>query len=453
MLENELAQYTHEITFEKLDPGTIHLLKRNILDSYAGICASLQDKGMLGKFDRMASMIPNEKGISIWGINRKANESETVFMNSILGRRSDFVNTYLSPNKFGGSHPSDNVSLVLTIADWLEKSGEDTLTFTYLAYYLSCAFANFYYPEQSHYDHDVQALFYTPLVIGLMMGLTVDQLTEAQRIAGSLGLDINQSAMGEVSDWRACTYASCAMRALQTVRMALAGFEGPKKIYEGKAGVNRFMQHSQSFWDPAPDLGAIIFKQWPAMVFCSTPIDVALEIAHKIDDYQSIDKIQVLIYKKAKEVAGLESSYHPTGRAGRTHSIPYCVAAALVKKTIEYSYFDDDFIGKERGVADLIPKVMVDEDKKMTETYPDGAPCKIIVTLKDGSILDGYLDYPHGDPHDPLSDQEIESKAYEYLSLIVDKEEASSIIQRVWDLGHEPSIKWLVDPLKKRVLT
>jgi len=159
MFENELAQYTHEIKFKKLVPGIIHLLKRNILDSYAGICASLQDKGMLAKFDRMASMIPNEKGISVWGINRKANESEAVFMNSILGRRSDLVNTYLSPNKFGGSHPSDNVSLVLTIADWLEKSGEDTLTFTYLAYYLSCAFANYYYPEQSHYDHDVQALF------------------------------------------------------------------------------------------------------------------------------------------------------------------------------------------------------------------------------------------------------------------------------------------------------
>ena len=452
MLENELAQYTHEITFEKLDPGTIHLLKRNLLDSYAGICASLQDKGMLAKFDRMASMIPNEKGISVWGINRKANESEAVFMNSILGRRSDFVNSYMSPIKLGGSHPSDNVSLVLTLADRLEKSGKDTLTFTYPAYYLSCAFANFYYPEKSHYDHDVQALFYTPLVIGFMMGLTVDQLTEAQRIAGSLGLDINQSAMGEVSDWRHCTYASCAMRALQTVRMALAGFEGPKNIYEGEAGINRFMQHSQSFWDPVPDLGSIIFKQWPVMVFCSTPIDVALEIAHKIDDYQSIDKIQVLIYKLAKERAGLESSYHPIGRAGRTHSIPYCVAAALVMKTIEYNYFDDDFIGKERGVADLIPKVMVVEDKKMTETFFDGAPCKIIVTLKDGSIIEGHRDYPHGDPHDPLSDQEIESKAYEYLSLIVDKGEARTIIQRVWNLESESSIEWLVDPLKGRVL-
>ena len=199
-------------------------------------------------------------------------------------------------------------------------------------------------------------------------------------------------------------------------------------------------------------MGAIAFKQWPVMVFCSTPIDVALEIAHKIDDYQSIDKIQVLTYKKAKEVAGLESSYHPTGRAGRTHSIPYCVAATLVKKTIKNSYFDDDFIGKERGVADLIPKVVISEDKVMTQTYPDGAPCKIIVTLKDGSTIESYRGYPHGDPHDPLSDQEIESKAYEFLSLIVEKEEARTIIQRVWDLESESSIDWLVNPLKRRML-
>jgi len=452
MLEDMLAQYVSRITFQSVDPKVIHIIKRNILDSYAGICASLQDTEMIRKFDRMTSLNPSERGITVWGLHRKASTSDAIFMNAILGLRSDFVNTYMSSNRMGGNHPSDNVSLVLSMADWLGKNGRDVLTFTYVAYLLSCAFSDYYFPEQNKYDHDAQALFYLPLIIGFAMGLSVMQMTEAQRIAGMLGLDINQSCYNEVTDWRHCTYASCAMRALDAVNMALAGFEGAREIYEGEAGINRFIPHSQSILDPLPDLESIVFKPWPALVFCQTPINVAVEIAHKIDDHQTIDHVEVQTYSKAIEVAAIESSYHPVCRAGRTHSLPYCVAAALIKKTIEYSYFNDDFIKKEKEVVDLIPRITVTEDVQMTQTYPDGAPCRIIVTLKDGTTINHYRDYPHGDPHDPLSDQEIEEKAYRYLSLLTDQKDANAIIKRIWNIENESSIDWLVAPLKQEVL-
>lgn len=452
MLEVTLAQYVSRITFQSIDPKVIHIIKRNILDSYAGICASLQDTKMIRKFDRMTSLTPTKRGMTVWGLQRKASTSDAIFMNTILGRRSDLVNTYMSPNRMGGSHPSDNVSLVLSMADWLGKNGHDVLMITYVAFLLSCAFADFYNPEQNQYDHDAQALFYLPLVVGFAMGLSVPQMTEAQRIAGMLGLDINQAAMGEVTDWKHCTYASCAMRALHSVKMALAGFEGPREIYEGEAGINRFIPHGQSILVPLPDLESIIFKRWPALVFCQTPIDVAVEIAHRIDDNQTVDHIEVQIYRKAIEEAAIESSYHPGSRAGRTHSIPYCVAAALVKKSIEYSYFDDDFIKKEKEVVDLIPRITVVEDDQMTQTFPEGAPCKIIVALKDGSTISHYRDFPRGDPHDPLSDQEVEEKAHRYLSLLTDRQNANAIIKRVWNLENESSIDWLVAPLEQKVV-
>ena len=145
------------------------------------------------------------------------------------------------------------------------------------------------------------------------------------------------------------------------------------------------------------------------MTFCQTPIDVAVEIAQKIDGHQSITKIHVETYKKAIETTVLESYYHPTSRAARTHSLPYCASAALVKKTIEYSYFDDIFLSNEPQVAELIPKVAVTEDKNMTLAFPGSMPCKITVTLEDGSTVDGYREFPRGDPRDPLNDREIES--------------------------------------------
>jgi 2-methylcitrate dehydratase PrpD len=115
-------------------------------------------------------------------------------------------------------------------------------------------------------------------------------------------------------------------------------------------------------------------------------------------------------------------------------------------------YFDDDFTAKEQGVSELMPKITVSEDKVMTRTFPYGAPCKITVTLRAGSVIEGSRDYPHGDPRDPLSDQEIESKALAHLAHLADQKKARTIINRVWNLENEPSIDWLVDPLKQRVL-
>ncbi len=452
MLEETLAQYVSKITFQDIDPEVIHILKRNIIDSYAGICASLQDKEMVGRFERMTALTPTERGVGVWGLNRNGNTSDAFFMNTILGRRSDLVNTYMSPRRMGGCHPSDNVSLVLTMADWLGKNGQDVLASTYVAYLLSCAFADYFNPEKHWYDHDAQATSYLPLVIGFTIGLSIPQMTESQRIAGMQGLTINQAAMGEVTDWKHCTYASCAMLALHAVKMAFSGFEGPKEIYEGEAGINRFIPHGEKILDPLPDLGSIIFKRWPALVFCQTPIDVAVEIANRIDDHRAIDHVEVQIYRKAIEEAAIESSYRPVSRAGSTHSIPYCVAAALIKGTIEYSYFDDGFAEKENGINGLMQRIAVCEDIEMTKRFPDGSPCRIIVTLKDGTSISRYRDFPHGDPHDPLSDEEIEEKAKRYLSLLTDGKSADSIIKRVWNMEREPSIDWLVAPLKQRIL-
>ena len=107
-LEDDLSRFALRTARESIDPETLHVLKRNILDSYAGICASLKDTGMTRIFQRMISMVPDDRGISVWGVGLKAHATEALFMNTILGRRSDLVNTYMSPDRMGGSHPSDN---------------------------------------------------------------------------------------------------------------------------------------------------------------------------------------------------------------------------------------------------------------------------------------------------------------------------------------------------------
>ena len=292
-LDERIAGRVARFSYEGIDGGVRHVLMRNVLDSYAGICASLKDEAMLANFDRLADGPASGQDLDVWGIGRKAAYADAFFMNAILARRSDLLNTYISPNGMGGVHPSDNVALVLTLADWLGMDGRAVLAAVHTAFQLSAAFATYYDPETAGYDHDAAATFVTALTIGHAMGMSRDQLVSVQRIAGSFGLDVNQTAVGQVTNWKHCTYASCALRGLQAVKLGRAGFVAAPEIYEGSAGVNRFLPHAEAMFEPPVALERIIFKRWPALVFCQTPIDVAIDLAAKIPDATAIGSVAV----------------------------------------------------------------------------------------------------------------------------------------------------------------
>ena len=448
LFEERLSRLALDILNTPVDGDTAHILKRNILDSYAGICGSMYDTDMLGKFDRMVDIAPVENSVPVWGTGKGGTHADAIFLNTILGRRSDLLNTYFSPNNMGVAHPSDNVSLILTLADWLGKSGQDVLALTHVAYMLAGIFSDYYFPESVEYDHDAAAVFYTTVIIGCALGLDADELTNAQRIAGGMGLDTNQSARDRVTDWKHCTYASCALRGLFAVKMAKAGIEGPFKIYQGTAGVDRFFPHADDMFELKPDLASVVFKRWPALVFCQTPIDVALDLAPKIGDPASIEKINVSTYAMCNDIAAGETAWQPDSRAGRTHSLPYCVAAVLAKGSVDYHDFDEPY-ANDPTLNALMPKVSVSEDPAITAAFPAKSACTITVTRTDGTTETASRDCPRGDPADPMSNDEIEDKLRTYF-FFANGDGAADVIERVAHLEQQTDIEDLVAPLKGR---
>jgi len=452
MLEERIATEVEALGGQTLSTEMTRLLKRNLLDAYGGICASLQDVPLLEKFKRYAAVFPEAGGVGVWGIGSKAQLVHGTFLNTILGRRSDLVNTYLSPDHMGGSHPSDNLSLLLTLADWRGLTGAQLLRGLYVAAMLSCAFSDYYDPEGGGFDHDAAAGVYTALITGHVLGLGHQELVEAQRMAGAMGLNPNQAGEGVITDWKHCTYASCAMRGVSAAVMAQAGFQGPVDIYKGAAGLDRFLPHVDAFMDVPPDLGRIVFKLWQALVFCQTAIDTALELypAFRKLDAASVSQVDVWAYHMAMVQAGTVDAASPVSRAGRTHSLPYCVAAALLHGVIDYDTFGDQ-AARSPELTALMTKIVLHDDPAMTEAYPDKSPCRIVIKVAGASPLEAALDYPKGDPRAPLSDADIETKTAGYLSELVDPQTARRIIGRLWTIEEEQELGWLLAPLQQEV--
>ncbi len=123
MLEELIADKSRQLASHDISIELRHLLKRNLLDSYSGICASLIDRPLIETFRRYAETTADNNGVRVWGTANRVQLVHGIFMNGILGRRSDLVNTYLSPNHLSGNHPSDNISLLLTLGEWKNIDG------------------------------------------------------------------------------------------------------------------------------------------------------------------------------------------------------------------------------------------------------------------------------------------------------------------------------------------
>jgi 2-methylcitrate dehydratase len=253
-----------------------------------------------------------------------------------------------------------------------------------------------------------------------------------------------------MTDWKHCTYASCVLRALQAVKLARAGCEAASEIYEGSAGINRFLPHAAAMFDPPVALERIIFKRWSALVFCQTPIDVAIDLSRRISDPATIRSVSVKTFAMAMRNGATPEAWHPTSRAGRTHSIPYCVATALLKPSVVYEDFDEPR-ASDPALASLIAKIAVAEDPALRQAYPARSGCVVDIVLSDGTAVRASRDCPKGDPADPLSDGEIEDKLRHYFFFAQSPSEAASIIERLWALERQTSLEWLTGPLKRRM--
>jgi 2-methylcitrate dehydratase len=104
-LEEVIAERVLAVADGGVDEHLRHTLKRNVLDSYAGICGSLRDTAMLANFERLAADSDTADGVPVWGIDRRAAIADALFANAILSRRSDLLDTYVSPNGMGAVHP------------------------------------------------------------------------------------------------------------------------------------------------------------------------------------------------------------------------------------------------------------------------------------------------------------------------------------------------------------
>jgi 2-methylcitrate dehydratase len=150
---------------------------------------------------------------------------------------------------------------------------------------------------------------------------------------------------------------------------------------------------------------------------------------------------------RAADILSDPSKYDPRTKETADHSLPYVIAAALAERQVTPVQFTMDKI-MDPTIRAQLKKVEVVADPEIEKVFP--ALQRVIVNLMtiDGSNYSKQLDYPKGDPRNPLTDAEIEEKFAALAEGVLSSKAQTKVRDAVWNLEKIGSISKLMALIK-----
>lgn len=441
-LAERFSRYAHSLRYEDLSPEAIHEVKRRLIDSL-GCAMGAYESEPAAIARRVARMASSVNGATVIGTSHKSTGDLAAFSNGVHFRYLDYNDTYLSREP---AHPSDNLAAVLAAAEMMRASGTEIITATVLAYEIQCRLCDAASIRARGWDHVTYGSFSTSLAAGKLFRLSETELTHAQALAGVPNNAMRQTRVGMLSHWKGCAFANASRNGVFAAMLAEFGMTGASDVFEGEMGF--FKQISGPLTIDTLGGSAEPFminrtyiKLYPAEYHSQSAIDAALALRPQIrSNISQIEKITIESFDAAVEIIGREpEKWRPSTRETADHSLPYCVAVALIDGKVTLESFDNSHLGSAMLSA-LVQKIEVRASDDLNLKYPEGIPNRVRIRMRDGTELENEVTFPRGHARNPMTDSEVVSKFRSLAEPILAESDISEILDRCWNLEHEMEI-------------
>lgn len=264
-------------------------------------------------------------------------------------------------------------------------------------------------------------------------------------VAGAAGVLEMQEDASELKPYNA---GRAAMDAVIAVYMGKAGFQGPEDPIGGSRGFLKVMTDAPKtdylcdFTSDSLQIEQTYMKLYAACRHAHPAIEAALSLRERIEA-DEVTGIRVLTYKQATE--GHSHKDIPSVSSAKM-SIPFSVAASFVTGEAGLDAFTEDSI-HDKAIINLMQKVSIEPDEALTALNPMKRASIVEVSTSQGTFTQ-RVDYPKGEPENPLSSDEVKNKFMMLAELAgVKKEDSETVINEVWKDNF--SIKRILSVLSK----
>lgn len=443
----KLVGYAESLTFDKLTPQTVHEVKRRVIDALA--CAMGAYLGEPGKIARtLAHTVDSETyGATVLGTFHQTSPEMAAFANGLLMRYLDYNDTYLSLEP---AHPSDNIAAILAVAEPELATGPDIITAIALAYEVQCRLCDAASIRARGWDHVTYGAFSATLGAAKILKLTPEETRHALSLGGVANVTMRQTRVGELSHWKGAAFANASRNAVFAARLAWHGMTGPSHIFEGEMGFQK--QVSGPFTLPAFGgegddfmINRTSIKYWPAEYHSQSAIDAALQLRAEIGDMSQVTSIDIDTFNAAVDIiGGEEEKWFPKSRETADHSLPYCVAVALMDGDVDLVSFDDAHL-KNPEISALIQKTRIHRDSELDGLYPKGIPNRLRVTTANGKTYERLVTFPRGHAENPMTDEEVTAKFIRMTSPVLSRHQIDYALEYLWHLDSLEDVNALLE--------
>lgn len=249
------------------------------------------------------------------------------------------------------------------------------------------------------------------------------------------GLQANYSMVKEVIGWAGMTGCAAALLAQQ-------GFIGPEDVmdYSGRWDTAQLAEELDN-----PERYAILstyFKPYAVCRWAHSSVDAVLDLIGRHHLRQ--DEIQKILVETFYEVTRLVN-YAPRNAIAAQFSIPFALAIALLNRRIDPEDVSEENLQKPE-VLDLARKVEVVVDPEINDQFPAKTIARVTMTTARGRFQT-TVEYPRGNPENPLSDDELRAKFRALTSKIVGEKTSEHLQAAILDLAQARDVTSLTQLL------
>ncbi len=432
----QIAKFAVNLQYEDLPPEVILEAKRFLYDSFGCAFGSMHTADVNVIYEIYEEMGGKEEATVI-GFGDEIPAVNATLVNSLMIRALDFNDIYWKDDP---SHPSDIIPAALSVAEKVDASMKDVIVAIVLAYEFEQRLCLFAKPgvRERKWHHATLTQFVSPIVAGKILGLTVDEIVNAIGISGCHNHTIGCPTAGKLTMMKNTVDPMAVQSGVFAALMAQKGYSGTEKVFEGKEGfmdafigwdakeeiVNpRDMEGRDGLsawsWDVEAlvgDLGKNYkilecgMKAFPTEALTHTHISCLLKaMINNNLEYTDIKEVKVTCFAQAYDILFDPTKYRPESRETADHSLPYCLAAAMVDKKITTDSFSDEKLNDPR-IFEVIDKIVGEPSLEFEKMFPAKQPSRVVVTTNDGQEYSEYLEYPKGDPREPMTEEDLENK-------------------------------------------
>ncbi len=433
-----VAQWAASLRYEDLSAEAVYQGKRFLLDSLACALGGYRQHDVqiaLQVLDEIAGPGP----ATVIGAGKRLDPVSASLANALMVRVMDYNDIYWKQDP---SHPSDIIPAALACCERAGGDGRELLVGIVLGHELEMRFCEAAFPgiRERGWHHATLTAFVSPVVAGRALRLGWEQIQHAIGISASRHATLGAVTAGKLTMMKNTVDPMATQSGVLAALLAEKGYTGPEHVVDGKEGLAHCLGPAwklEVLVDGLGDSWRITqcgMKAFPTEALTHTPISAVLDLVKEHDlDPDRVARIEVHSLARAADILADPSKYDPRTKETADHSLPYVIAAALVDRQVTALQFTPERIMDPR-VREQLGKVEVTADPEIEKVFPKLQRARVIIHTTDGRRLTRQLDYPKGDPRNPLSDAEIEEKFEALAEPALSKAARARVRDAVWGL-------------------